>query len=211
VTRIELTELLHSRPISHPTRIISTSIEPGSLRLVLQGYPWWRDVSGQEDDASIVFLFEGIRGGQLCIENFANTSLSADEALETFEVCSLTELDWAQPNRFSVYCSGSLENPLKLYWRVHDFLGKADAYRRTSEFLNYPSGQLAQFVETTSSGSYLIGSGPESIRSIICEELEKQGVAYNIIESKMAPARGLLVRLAMSDFVCAEAFAEFEE
>jgi hypothetical protein len=179
--------------------------------MVIRGYPWWRGVSGQQADQSIVFLFEGICAGQLRVEDFGDAFRDENEALEVFEVYSLTVFDWAQPNRFAVFCSVPLTNPLKLYQRAHDFLDEADAYRRTNEFLNYPAGQLAQFVEITSAGSYFVGSGPESIRAIICDELETQAVTYNVIESKMAPARGLLVRLGVSDFVCATAFAEFEE
>jgi hypothetical protein len=81
-----------------------------------------------------------------------------------------------------------------LYLRVHDFLDAVDAYREPSEFLNYPSGQLAQFVKITSSNSYLVGRGPKSILEIVCSELDEQRVAYNVIVNPVAPNASLLVR-----------------
>jgi hypothetical protein len=66
-----------------------------------------------------------------------------------------------------------------LYLRVHDFLDAVDAYREPSEFLNYPSGQLTQFVKITSSNSYLVGRGPNL--EIVYSELDEQRVAYNVI------------------------------
>ena len=137
--RVDLRELLRLKPIMHPTRLVSTSISQGCLRVAVRGFPWWRDVSDSQDEQLIEFLFEGLANGQLSIEDFGNASKDQDEVLETFEVCSLSELDWAQPSGFEI-CSGPLGNPLNLYLRVHDFLGAVDAYREPSEFLNYPSG-----------------------------------------------------------------------
>ena len=159
----------------HPTRLVSTSISQGCLRVAVRGFPWWRHVSDSQDEQLIEFLFEGLANGQLSIEDFGNASKDQDEVLETFEVCSLSELDWAQPSGFEI-CSGPLGIPLNLYLRVHDFLGAVDAYREPSEFVNYPSGQLAQFVKITSSNSYLVGRGPKSILEIVCSELDEQRV-----------------------------------
>lgn len=100
---------------------------------------------------------------------------------------------------------------MNLYLRVHDFLKEADSYREAEEFLNYASGRLAQFIEITSSNSFLVAQGPECIRQVVCNELEEQDVTFNVTLTDMAPNRQLLVRLEESYFLCAAAFAEFEE
>jgi hypothetical protein len=209
--RVELRELLRSRPICHPSRIVSASIEAGTLWIVMRGYPWWLGTSGHADEQTIVFLLEGLAGGMLRIEDVGDAYRDDDEALETFEAHSLVDLDWAQPSRFAIYCSDALKDPLSLYRRVHDYLDDVDAYRTPGDFLNYPSKRLAQFIQITSSGSYLVGRGPECVRNIICAELETQGVRYNVIESQINPTLGMLIRLGTSDILCASAFAEFDE
>ena len=205
--RINLAGLLQSRPICHPTRITSTSISSNALRVIVHGTPWWRDSPASPDEQTIEFVFENIRQGRIETEDFGDD----DEALEFFEIKALAEVDWAQPDAFSIFCSSPLKDPLKLYLRVHDFLNEVDAHREPHEFLNYASGRLAQFIQTTSSDSFLVGRGPECIRRIICAELENQGVAHNVIATTLAPKRGWLVRLGESHFLCNAAFAEFEE
>jgi hypothetical protein len=209
--RVDLTELLRQKPIVHKTKIVSATISPGSLRLVVLGYPWWRGSTGKQDDYTIEFLFEGVTEGCLRIDDVGGVNDDWDEALEVFEVYSVAELDWAQPNIFSIFCSSALKSPLNLYLRLHDFLKEVDAYRGVEDFLNFPSGRLAQFVEITSSNSFLVATGPECVRRVICSELEQQGVAYNVITKSIAPNRYLLVRLADSHFLCSAAYAEFDE
>ena len=206
--RIDLIELLRSRPIVHPTRIVSTSISSNAVRVTVRGYPWWRDAPSPPEEQSIEFVFEGIARGQIELEDFES---DCDEALEEFDVVSMSEVGWAQADEFSIYCSSTLNDPLELHLRVHDFLNEADAYRRPGEFLNCASGRLAKFVEITSSNSYMVARGPECIRDIVCRELERQGVAYNVIATPTKPACGMLIRLAQSHFVCTAAFAEFPE
>src|SRR5271155_2569639 len=196
--RIDLAGLLQSRPISHPTRIVSASILSGALRVIVRGNAWWRPSSTTVDERTIEFAFENIREGHIKIEDFGDD----DEALETFEITASAEVGWAQPDAFSIFCSGPLKDPLKLYLRVHDFLKEIDAYREPDEFLNYASGRLAQFIQITSSSSFLVARGPECIRKIVCDELEKQGVAHNVIATALTPRRGWLVRLGESHFLC---------
>src|SRR5271170_1665381 len=152
--RIDLTELLRSRPIVHPTRIVATSISRGSLRFAVHGHPWWNSRTVARGEETIEFLFEGITEGDIEIGDFGGLGNDETEALESFKICSLAEFDWAQPSKFSIFCSNALKNPLSLYLRVHDFLIEADAYRRPEEFLNYSSGRLAQFTEIASTASY---------------------------------------------------------
>jgi hypothetical protein len=177
------------------------------LRVTVHGTPWWRASPASSDEQTIEFVFENIRQGRIETEDFGD----GDEALEFFEITALAEVDWAQPDAFSIFCSDPLKYPLKLHLRVHDFLKEADAYREPHEFLNYASGQLAQFIQTTSSSSFLVARGPECIRKIVCDELENQGVVHNVIATALTPRRGWLVRLGESHFVCDATFAEFEE
>jgi hypothetical protein len=209
--RVELTELLRVRQIEHPTRIVSTVITKGALRVVLASRPWWHDVNGPQHERTIQFLFEGVTRGELRNEDIGGgVGADAEEALETFEIGPLSEMDWAQPNSFSIFCSGPLSDPFSLYLRMHDYLRDVCSYRRVEEFLNVASGRLAKFVEITSSNSYLVATGPDCVRQIVCRELDEQAVRYNVIQTAMQPNRDLLVRLEDSYFLCARAYAEFE-
>ena len=209
--RVELSQLLSRRPIAHPTRIVAATVARGSLQIVVQGNSWWSEASDNRSDHTIKLLFEGVTDGCLQAADLGSAENDSDEALELFEIMSLAVFDWAQPNSFSVYCSRPLKHPLNLYLRVHDFLKEVDSYREVSEFLNYPSGHLAQFVETASSNSFLVASGPQCILDIVRGELDAQSTTYNIVETKLKPDHRLLVRLADSHFLCSGAFAEFEE
>lgn len=207
--RVELVELLRSKPIAHPTRITSVSITRGFLQMFVRGYPWWLALSGTHENQDIVFSFKDVVGGCLELDYFGRAG-SEYEALDDFEVHPTTEFNWAQPDIFSIFCSSPLKHPLKLYVRLHDYLQGVNSYRDAEEFLNFPSGRLDQFITIVSSNSFLVARCPECVRRVICDELEDQGIAYNIIETPIPPNRNLLVWVAGSHFLCAEAFAEFD-
>lgn len=179
------------------------------MQIVVQGISWWSNTSDDRSDHTIKFLFEGVSEGCLQAADFGSAGSYWDEALEVFEIFPLADLDWAQPNSFSVYCSSPLKSPWTLYLRVHDFLQQVDSYREVWEFLNYPSGQLAQFVEIASSNSFLVATGPQCILDIVRSELDAQSVTYNVLGGTMKPDQRLLVRIARSHFLCSGAFAEF--
>ena len=208
--RVELVELLRTKPIAHPTRIVSVSITPSILQLLVRGYPWWLTLSGTQEDQDIAFSFKDVVSGCFDLDYFGCVGSEHEMALDEFEVRPTVELDWAQPDIFSIFCSSPLRHPLKLYVRVHDYLKDVDSYRGAEDFLNFPSGRLDQFISTASSNSFLVARCPECVRRIICDELEVQGVAYNTIETPLPPNRNLLARVAGSHFLCAEAFAEFD-
>ena len=208
--QVDLIELLSQRPISHKTKITSASVVSGKLEMVVDGYPWWRSAVSGLEESTIRFSFEGLIAGNLVLDDISGIEGFADKALENFDVSLATTIGWAQPNTFSIYCSSSLKNVWDLYRQLYDYLLEVDSYRRIEEFLNFPTGKLSQLVEITSSSSFLLGQGPDCVRAVICDELERQGVVFNVLETRMDPNQCVLVRLSDSHFFCRTARAEFD-
>lgn len=208
--RVELIELLRTRTIVHPSRIISTSFDhEGTLRIHAFGCPWWHK-DPKLPERAIELIFDGVDNGKVDLGCLPRSS--DDDAWEIFEVRSLADIGWAQPSRFGIYCNGPLLNPFSLYRAVHDYLELENSFFRADDFLNFGwSRLLADYQKIATSDSYLLARAPEAIRALICAELDAQGVGYSIISHPRQPETRLWVRLEGLDVICEAAYAEFEE
>ncbi len=203
---MDIFELLSEREIGHPTRAVSASISDGELRLVIEGYPWWRDVTTGAE-ARIMMRFVRITSGDLNLPGLL--APDDDKVLEDFDVRLTSELEWAQPERFKIFCSAPLANPISVFTAVQDFLLTSNAIRTPGDFLN-GGESLRRFIEVTSSHGYLLARGPECIRRIVSEHLQEQAVAHTTLNSSGYPEGRLFVRLAGSAFFCEAATADFQ-
>ncbi len=203
---IDLVELLHSREIVHPSRIASATFEAGQFELIVEGCPWWRGSAGPA--SRITFRFGGITSGE-----FDGPTLldgNDDEILEDFEIAHTSTLEWAQPSRFSIYCSAPLREPLKIYLAVEAYLRGSLAQKGPADFLN-GGEDLSSFLEITASPGYQLARGPDSIRDLVQSQLVAQDVPHSTIETVVGQPEGrLFVRLVGSAFFCETAVAEFE-
>jgi hypothetical protein len=209
--QVNLHELLReSRPLQHPTRIKGVVLTDGEMRWSLQGLPWWRENAHTFGEVEFTFIFRGIDWGMLDLSSALDSS--EDEILELFDISRLTEHDWAQPCGFEIYGHAPLPDPLSLYARIEDHLREADAAKTARDFLNMDDqGLLGSFREFTCSFLYLLAPVPESLREIVCDELQRQAVPYNVLGGKGRQIDGFLVRLGDGSFVCQEAIGEFAE
>lgn len=210
--RVDLSELLRIRKIVHPARITSAALSERSLRVVVRGYPWWRDEADWTCEETITFTFQGVAGdggGWLDLHTLADPD--HDEALELFDVSPLASHDWGQPSTFAIYGSAPLPDPLAFYTKIEDHLWRARACRDARDFLNTGSGLLSGFIGITTTTSYLVARGPESIRQLVCDELQRQSVPHNVLPERGRADDALLVHLGGSSFLCGAAFAEFGE
>jgi hypothetical protein len=206
--QVNLHELLsESRPLQHPTRIKGVVLTDGEMRWSLQGLPWWRENAHTFGEVEFTFIFRGITEGSLDLD----TALASyeEEILELFQFSPLAEHDWAQPRDFAIYASAPLPDPLSLYALLEDHLWDAGATRAARDFLDMGSGGLKGYVEATRSHAHLIARAPESIRRLVCHELETQLTPYSILGGKDCQVDGFLVQLGDGSFVCKEAIAEF--
>jgi hypothetical protein len=209
--RIELTELLKSQDIVHPTRILSMAIKNGTLQVLVQGYPWWKSHGTSADEEELELCFEGLSEGSLDL-TLASGSEDDYEALETFAVRSLANVDWAQPSSHSIYCSAPLQDPLRLYTVVQDHLLDVDSFKKPSDFLNFDfDGRLNGFMAIASSSLFLVARAPQSLSQIICEELTRQGVPHNVLTKTLPLEQRLWVTLGSFNFLCQSAMAIFEQ
>jgi hypothetical protein len=203
---VDAVQLLSERRIAHPSRIVSSSIAAREFRLSVEGYPWWRSsVVGEEDKIS--FRFSGVTHGHLDL--YALLHPEESEALEEFNISLTSTLDWAKPNRFSIYCSAPLLRPLTVYTIVENYIRASRAHRTPGDYLN-GAAHLSQFIEIVTSAGYLLATGPESIRNLVVSELEAQSIPHTVVETKGRSEGRLFVRLEGSAFYCETAVAEFE-
>lgn len=208
--KVDLLELLRSKPIVHPTVITSLSLSDAKLIVSLSGHTWWREKRAPEE-ALYEFHFEGVSDG------FIDATLGSstfgdknDEALEYFSVQSLANASWAQPQTCQIFCSGVLKHPLSLYSCLEKHLENDKAFKQPKDFLNCGQGDapLATFAEIVSEVSFLLACAPEGICTILTEELERQGVPHNIVRrADTCVETRLHVRLDNSDFLCRSASA----
>src|SRR6266446_3128425 len=183
--QVDLIELLSRRRIAHPSRVISAALRESELVLILRGWPWWREAKLGLNEGDITFRFTGVADGWLDLTWIF--SRDNDEALDPFDVSSVADHEWAQPNTFEVYCNGPLPDPLGLYAKVEDYLWGVSAPKGARDFLNVDCGVLSRFVQITASSSYLVARGPERIRKIVCDELGEQRVPYNVLTHSAPP------------------------
>ena len=206
--KMNLLELLKSKPISHPTKIESVQLNANAVHVVVTGSPWWK-TDGVSEEGSIEFLFEDVSEGTFDVSLLNDSRSWKDEALEDFEVQPLTDVEWAQPHNHTIYCGAALREPYLIYSIVHDYLAQAGSYLRAEAFLN-SAYSLRKFVEITSSSSFMLASGPEIIRRLIADELARQDVPYKLISHDLPPDSRLWVKFGRADFLCRSAFAGFD-
>jgi hypothetical protein len=202
---VEVLQLLSERQIVHPSRIVSSTIAAGEFQLSIEGHPWWRH-SPSQDEGRIIFRFSGVTEGELHLTTLLDDD---NEALEGFEISLTSELDWAQPDQFSIYCSMPLPRPLVMYTAVEDYLITSRASRTTADFLNGATS-LNRFLQITSSRGYQLATGPASIRDLVVRELDAQSIRHTVINTTGRSKGRLFVRLGCSGFFCEAALAEFE-
>lgn len=203
--RVDLTELLATRPIVHPTRVERVVICGDRMEMVVTGHPWW--IATQADRASprITLVFEALSEGTFPVH--LNDSFSED--LEGFAIQPLATVEWAQPSRNEIYCQSPLPDPARIYSMLQVFLAKAGAFKGPGDFLN--QGHLLDgFARITSGCSYLLARAPDALCRLLCAELDRQVVPHNVIEHATQPENRLWVRLDETGFLCGGAWAEIE-
>ena len=204
--RIDLLDLLADREIVHPTRISAVTWAGSELVLSLTGYRWWEQAcTDRRADGAIRFVFGGVADGTLRPSIMDDD----DEALEDFAIRPITDVPWAQPADWSIYCSAALPDPMAIYVGLHDFLAREGAFYTPADFLN-GAAEISRFTAITQTPGFMLGSGPECVRALLCAELERQGVRFSVVHTMRDVDSRLLVRLGGSSFVCDTAVAEFE-
>lgn len=202
----DLVVLLAERPIVHPTRIESVSWRGRKLTIAVSGYQWWASpYVDRQAEGGLNLVFDDLGDGCLVTDEFVAAD---DKALDHFGVFPVSEVPWAQACRWSVYCSGPIGEPLALYGKVHDYLSAADAFLRAEHFLNQ-ADDLSRFVSMTQSAGFMVAHGPRCIRDLVCQELERQSVPHNVLETRDDTEPSLLVRLGDCAFFCERASAEY--
>jgi hypothetical protein len=208
--RTNLIPLLRDRRVCHPSRIVSAAItKPRELQIRVSGHPWWKDGADHTRDHDITLIFRGLGEGILDLFDF---KFEDNEALDYFSVEEAVNVPWARADGHQIYCSAPLPRPMDVYVLVHDFLVSHGAFMRAEQFLNCGNTELlGNFFEITKSDSYLVATAPPAIGSLICRELDTQGVRHNEIPARVAQPGLLLVQIIASRFFCEIAEAEFEE
>jgi hypothetical protein len=132
-----------------------------------------------------------------------------DEALDAFELLAASDVAWAQPSDWSIFCSGPIPEPLPIYVRLDDFLQGERSFLAAGDFLNQ-ADKLSAFIEMTGSPSFLLARGPACVRDLLCSELERQAVPHNVLSTMADTGPNFLVRLERSAFLCRGAEAELD-
>lgn len=208
MTRRNLFDLLTERPVVHPTRIDAVTWRGRQLTVAVRGHRWWASpYEDRQTEGAISLVFNGLEDGRLFTDELQPDD---DEALEDFEVISVSDVPWAQACDWSIYCSGQIGEPISLFAKVHDYLRLHQAFLGPEHFLNQ-AADISRFVAMTQAGGFLAGRGPTCIRDLICAELERQGVPHNVVETTADTEPRYLVRLGNSAFLCHEALAELPD
>lgn len=204
---IDLIELLAARPIHHPTRIDQVLWRGSRLTISTRGYPWW-DASQPDfaTEGALALVFDGVSDGILSVSQWSFGDW--DEALEGLYVTPISEVPWAQTHSWAVYSSAPLPDPMSLYRTVNDYLYANEAFRRPADFLNQ-ADDLSNFMRLARFNGFMVARGPSCIRDLVCAELKRQSVAYNVLEQRGGPDPKFMVRLSGSIFFCESAVAEF--
>lgn len=206
--RRNLSDLLSDRPIVHPTKIDTVTWRGRQLTIDVRGHRWWASpYEDRHSEGAIRLVFSGLEDGRLFTDELQPED---DEALEDFEVLSVSDVPWAQARDWAIYCSGPIGDPISVYTQVHDYLGLQDAALRAEHFLNQ-AAVLSSFVTMTQANGFLVGRGPPCIRDLICDELKRQGVPHNVVRTHAETEQRYLVRLGNSVFFCLEAIAEMAD
>ncbi|HVI31334.1 hypothetical protein [Phenylobacterium sp.] len=205
--RKDLLKLLSEREIVHPTRITAASWRGRTLSINVAGFPWWEGpYVDRTGEGRCRLVFEGLGEGCLRTDEF---DLLDDEALEDFSLTPVSETPWAQASDWSIYCSGALPEPLALYMRLQDELALAGSFLGPEAFLN-GAARISAFRDMAARPGFLLARGPAFVRDVLLSELDRLGVAYNVVPGSADAEPQLLARLAGSAFFCEAAFAEYE-
>jgi hypothetical protein len=97
---------------------------------------------------------------------------------------------------------------MKLYTEIESYLDAANAFKNPTDFLNEASS-VSKFQKNTSARMYLLASVPNGLKSIICEEIERQNVPYTIYKTGAHPRSDVVIRLGSAGFFCTAATLEF--
>ena len=205
IVRVSLPELLAQRCISHPTRVTRVVIAAGRLEIVVLGYPWWRD-GDRARSQEMTLIFGKLSEGTVPVDFGLDDN--SDEDLDGFSIQSLSAMAWAETPRNAIYCHAPLQDAARLYAILQAFLHRLGALKGPGDFLN--QGHLLQDFERLSAGnSYLLARAPDVLRSLLCDELDRQQVPHNIIQHATSVDTRLWVRFGDQGFLCGEAWAEF--
>jgi hypothetical protein len=205
----ELIDLLDQKSIVHPTWIDTITWSGSTLRMAVRGYPWWLpEKAGFGSAGAVLLVFEGLGIGRLHTDELQAEEPFDDEALEDFKISRVSDVPWAQAREWDIYCSAPIPRPFDLYCRVQSYLRENEAFVGPEFFLNQ-ADDLSRFARMVASSGFLLCSGPNCIREMICDELVLQCVSHNVLR-RSAEAPKLLVRLGDSAFLCDSAIAEFQ-
>lgn len=209
--RIDLVELLRTRTIAHPSRIVTIESRCASeVRIAITGFPWWLENPPTDKDGQITFHFVGITDGTLDAEIFQSDPFNED--LEYFDVRPLTELEWSKGAHCDVYCNGPLPRSLNVYATLHEYLQSVDCPYGPERYLNMgDGGSLRELSEIATSKSFHLCRGPETICDVVSAEIEKIGTGFNVIKGKESSSGLIFVRIAQSHLICQSAFAIFDD
>jgi len=205
--RLNLVALLRETPVVHPTRIEQVIWKADRLTIEVRGHRWWADPGEDEAEGGISLVFTGLEDG--CLRPDALV-LDDDEALEDLSVIDVSLTPWAQACEWSIYTSGPVAQPERLFALVHDYLAEDGACFGPERFLN-GGRSISRFTTIAEMGGSHVATGPACIRDLICAELERQSTPFNLVHSVAGPAPCFLVRLGDSAFLCREAFAEIAD
>ncbi|MNU51152.1 hypothetical protein D3C71_401390 [compost metagenome] len=201
----DLFALLNEKTFSHPSTITAALLSNDSLRLTVRGYGWWKDRPTYSNGGAIL-SFSGISGGTLDIR--ALLDLEDDEALGDFEVTRSDDLDWARPTTFSLYCSQPLPEPLAVYDIVERWVERSHGVKAVHDFL-HGAARLSTFLAYSNTDFFMLATGPESLRTLLADELARQEVRHQFEPSGGYADSRYLVRLAESTwFFCESATLE---
>lgn len=191
--KFDLSTLLAEKTFSHPSILKDVRLVDGGLRLTVAGYSWWAERPAYSDKSAIL-SFSGISSGSLDLWSILDEE--DNEALGDFEIELTDRLEWARPGTFSIYCSQPIPEPLAVHAIVERWVQPARGVRGVGDFL-HGAERLSTFLTYAASQVFLLASGPDGLRSLLVEELERQGVRHQISSSGPGYGEGrYFVRLA---------------
>ncbi len=199
--------LLKAKEISHPSKITSVNISNnGTVKLEVEGYPWWTNSPSDNEIDSITFIFEGCYDGVLSLEDL---TLDHNEYLEYFHLEKYQGTDLATEEEHSIFCNAALIDPQKILNLTYDFLVTQDLQPILHELLNFgPENTTEYYFKVTRSKCFLLSRCPDKLKDILVEELNKQHVPFLLESYRSVKKQNYLVRLGSTQFFCEDAWAQ---
>jgi len=204
---IDLSDLLATQKIVHPTRLSSASFRDDRMCLGLKGYPWWRAGADWNEEGDAVLTFTGVSSGNAGLRTLLDTE--DDEFLEDFEIVPTAQLSWAQPDQCSIYCSSAVPEPIRIYEVVERYIVDTGCRRPISDLL-HGAAELSRYLTFTASPPFLLVSGPQKLSEPVIDELNRQGVVHTVHGTRGHPEALWFVSFADVWFFCDGATAEYE-